>query len=202
MRRFHMNTCAALGAAVLLLGLSGCGGGNPKSDPSQSPTLSTSPSNSPTPQPTWDNKFTPAQMKRYQAARAIWQEFWAFYTEAARKGIDTPAVQAGFAKYVTDPITEHQNFLDIYVTGGVRMEKPPTVLWTSASKITKTDVVFNYCLDMSTDHEVNETTGQVNPIKPPLKRLVTVQMHNTTQGWKQQGFLNQYKEQACDPTAP
>lgn len=202
MRRFHTNTCAALGAVVLMLGLSACGGGNPKSDPSPSPTISSSPSSSPTPQPTWDNKFSPAQMKSYNAALTRWKEWWAFYTEAARKGVDTPAVQAGFAKYVTDPITEHQNFLDIYVTGGVRMERAPTVLWTSATRITKTDVDFNYCLDMSTDHEVNPTTGKVNPVDPPLKQLVTVRMLNTTKGWKLLGYLYQNKERACGPTAP
>ena len=199
MRRFHKNTCAALGAAVLMLTASACGGGDPKSDDSPAPTISSTAPTSSSPAPTWDKKFSPSQLQRYEAAKARWLEYWAFYTDAARKGIDTPAVMAGFRKYSMAPLSEHSQFLDTYVDGGARMEVAPKVLWTSASKIGPTSVVFNYCLDY-TEARIT-TNGQVNQINDPSRRLVKVQMRETTKGWMKERYVDQ-GVRPCAPTAP
>ncbi|MBZ5735373.1 hypothetical protein K8Z61_12785 [Nocardioides sp. TRM66260-LWL] len=198
MRRFHTHAGSALAAAILMLTASACGGGDPKGDPSPTSTVSSSPTSS-SPTPTWDAKFSPAQLQRYQEARARWMEYWAFYTEAARKGVDTPSVMAGFEKYSMAPLSEHSQFLDTYVNGGARMEVAPKVLWTSASKIGPTSVVFNYCLDY-TDARIT-TNGQVNEITDPSRRLVKVQMRKTTKGWMKERYVDQGVE-PCAPTAP
>jgi len=201
MRRFRKNTCAALGAVIFMLGASACGGGDPKSDPSPSPTTSSTPPTSSSPTPTWDNKFSPADLQRYEAAKSRWLEFWAFYTDAAHKGVDTPAVKAGFEKYSMTALGDYSNFLDIYVRGGVRMEVPPKVLWTNASKIGDTTVVFNYCLDSTNERDVN-TNGDVNPNNPPYRQLVTVQMRKTDKGWMKETYLHGSKVRTCGPSAP
>jgi len=199
MRRFHNVTGAALGAAILMVAASACGGGDPTVDPSPSPTISSTPSTSTSPTPTWDKNFSQAQLQRYREARARWLEYWAFYTAAARKGVDTPAVKAGFEKYSMAPLSEHSQFLDTYVDGGARMEVAPKVLWTSASKIGPTSVVFNYCLDY-TEARIT-TNGQVNQINDPSRRLVKVQMRETTKGWMKERYVDQ-GVRPCAPTAP
>ena len=179
--------------------LSGCGGDDePKADPT--PTESASLSATTTPEPTWDDKFSPAQLQRYRAARDRWLEFWDFYTEITRKGVDTPGVEAGFAKYSMFPKSEYSSFLDSYVRAGARMEQPPEVLWTSAAKIGKDTVDFNYCLD-NTDIRIT-VNGQVTPQKPPYRVLRTVRMRKTTKGWLQQQDLNAKGRTTCTPTAP
>lgn len=194
------RTLIAATALALAGTLTACGGDDePKADPT--PTKSASPSASATPEPTWDNKFTPAEMKRYRAARDRWVEYWGMYTEAARKGVDTPGVKQMFEEYSMVPFAEHSRFLDTYVHGGVRMEVPPEVLWTSAEKITKIQVDFTYCLDDTNSRIVN-TNGDVNPKPDPIRRLVTVQMVKTSEGWKKLGYLHQEKERPCGKTAP
>jgi len=194
---------ALIAATTLALAgtLAGCGDDEPKADPT--PTKSASPSATTTPiaDPTWDNKFSPAQMQRYRAARDRWLEFWRFYTEAARKGVDTPGVKAGFEKFSMSPLGDYSTFLDIYVRGGVRMEVPPEVLWTSAAKIGKDTVDFNYCLDQTNAREIN-VNGEVNPKDKPFRRLVTVRMRKTAKGWMKEGYLNQEKVRPCGPSAP
>jgi len=199
MRRFHIHTGAAFGVAIIMLMAAACGGGDPKSDPSPSTTISSPPTASTSPTPTWDEKFSPAELQRYKEARARWLEYWAFYTAAARKGVDTPSVMAGFEKYSMAPLSEHSQFLDTYVNGGARMEVAPKVLWTSASKIGPTSVVFNYCLDY-TDARIT-TNGQVNEITDPSRRLVKVQMRKTTKGWMKERYVDQ-RVRPCAPTAP
>jgi len=195
------RTLIAATALTLAGTLAGCGGDDePKADPT--PTKSASPSattTTATPEPTWDDEFTPAQMKRYRAARDRWREFWRFYTEAARKGVDTPGVKAGFAKYSMSPLSEYSRFLDTYVRGGARMEVPPRVLWTGASKIAKDTVVFNYCLDY-TDARIT-ANGQITTIEKPYRRLVEVQMRETVKGWLKERFVDDGVK-PCGPTAP
>ncbi len=188
--------------AIAMAGtLSSCGDDEPKADPT--PTKSASPSSSatPTPEPTWDDKYSPAQMKNYRAARDRWLEFWEAYTEAARTGADTPGLKAMFEKYsLAPPLGERSQFLDTYVRGGARMEVAPKVLWTSATKIKPKTVIFNYCLDY-TDARIT-TNGQVNKIDDPSRRLVEVQMEKTSEGWKKRGYVNS-EVKACPPaTAP
>jgi hypothetical protein len=195
------RTLIAATALALAGTLASCSAdGEPKADPT--PTKSASPSGSATstPEPTWDDKYSPAQLKRYRAAQDRWQEYWRFLNEAQRKGVDTPGVKASFYKYSMSPLSDYSNFLDIYVRGGARMEVPPEVLWTSASKIGKDTVVFNYCLD-HTNSRVT-VSGKPNPIEPPYRRLLTIQMRKTVKGWMKQGFLHQDAVRECTPTAP
>jgi hypothetical protein len=196
-----MKRTLIAGTALALAGtLGGCGGNDePKADPSPTKSASTSPSTSPTPEPTWDKKFSPAQLKRYRAARDRWQEYWDFYTDAARKGVDTPGVTAGFEKYSMAPLSERSQFLDTYVRGGARMEVAPKVLWTSASKIGPTTVVFNYCLDY-TNARIT-TNGKMNQIGDPSRRLIKVQMRDTTKGWMKERYVDQGVK-PCAATAP
>lgn len=192
------RTLIAATALALAGTLAGCGGDDePKADPT--PTESTSPSATTTPEPTWDDKFSPAQMKRYRAARDRWLEFWEAYTQAARTGADTPGLKTMFEKYSLAPLSERSQFLDTYVRGGARMEVAPKVLWTSATKIKAKTVIFNYCLDY-TDARIT-TNGQVNEIADPSRRLIEVQMEKTSQGWKKRGFVNSGVK-ACAATAP
>lgn len=194
------RTVIAATALALAGTLTGCGGDDePKVDPT--PTESTSPSATTTPEPTWDDKFSPAQMKRYRAARDRWLEYWSKYTEAARKGVDTPGVKQMFEQYTMNPLGERSRFLDTYVRGGVRMEVPPEVLWTSAEKITKNQVDFNYCLDDTNSRTVN-TNGDVNPKPEQLRRLVTVQMVKAAGAWRTLGYLHEDKVRPCGKTAP
>ena len=117
---------AATALVVVVMTLAGCGGDDePKADPSSSESTTPSASASATPEPTWQDKFTPAQLKRYEGARDVWLEFWDFYTEITRKGADTPAVLRGYEKYSINPLVDRSTFLDIDVRGGARMEVPP-----------------------------------------------------------------------------
>ncbi|WP_408899819.1 hypothetical protein ACJ5H2_21790 (plasmid) [Nocardioides sp. R1-1] len=193
------RTLIAATALALAGTLTGCGGDDePKADPT--PTESTSPSATTTPEPTWDDKFSPAQMKRYRAARDRWLEFWAFYTEIARKGVDTPGVMQGFEKYTMSPLGERSAFLDSYVRGGARMEVPPEVLWTSATKIGKETVDFRYCLD-NTNIRIT-VNGKVTPQKPPYLVERTIRMRKTSKGWLKERYLNDKGVKTCTPTAP
>lgn len=193
------RTLIAATALALAGILTGCGGDDePKADPT--PTESTSPSATTTPEPTWDDKFSPAQMQRYRAARDRWLEFWDFYTEITRKGVDTPGVKSGFEKYSMFPMSEYSSFLDSYVRAGARMEVPPEVLWTSAAKITKNQVDFNYCLD-NTDIRIT-VNGQVTPQEPPYRVMRTVRMRKTAKGWLQLVDLNTKGVKTCTATAP
>lgn len=195
------RTLIAATALALAGTLASCSGdGEPKADPT--PTKSASPSGSATsmPEPTWDDKYSPAQLKRYRAARDRWQEYWDFLNEIQRKGVDTPGVQTTFYKYSMSPLTDYSRFLDIYVRGGARTEVPAEVLWTSASKIGPDTVVFNYCLD-HTNARIT-VNGKPNPSEPPYRRLITVQMRKTVKGWMKERFLHEGKVRACEPTAP
>lgn len=185
--------------------LAGCGGDDePNAEPTPTQSTSTStvtPTPTPTPEPTWDDKFSPPQMERYEAARDVWLEYWDFYTEITRKGVDTPAVLRGFEKYSLNPLGDRSTFLDLFVRGGARMEVPPKVLWTSAQKIAKAAVDFNYCLDFTAARTT--VHGKVDPADPPLRKLVTVRMQKTSEGWKKRGFLSPDKEtKSCSPAAP
>lgn len=196
------RTLIATTALALAGTIGGCGGKDqPTAGPS--PTESASPSASSattTPEPTWDDKFSSAQMNRYRAASERWLEYWGKYTEATRKGVDTPGVTQMFEQYTMNPIGERSRFLDAYVRGGVRMEVPPEVLWTSAEAITKNQVDLNYCLDSTNSRTVN-TNGDVAPKSKPLRRLLTVQMVNV-KGWRTLGYLHTDKERPCGKTAP
>lgn len=200
------RTLIAATALSLAATLTGCGGGDePTADPTpttESPSPSaTSPSATTTPEPTWDDKFSPAQMKRYRAARDRWLEFWEFYSEITRKGVDTPGARQGFEQYTMNPLGERSRFLDTYVRGGVRMEVAPEVLRTSAEKITQNQVDFNYCLDDTHSRTVN-INGDVNPKPEHLRRLVTVQMVKAAGGWRTLGYLHSGKVRPCGKTAP
>lgn len=189
-------------ALVLAVALAGCGGSDgPETDPTGtlSPPVSEAPTVTATPEPTWDDKFTPAQLKNYAAARDVWLEYWSAYTDAARTGADTPGVRAMFEKFSVTPLSERSEFLDTYVRGGARMEVPPKVLWTSATAISPTRVVFNYCLDYS-DARIT-TNGHVNEISDPSRRLVKVQMVKTTESWKKKGYVDS-EVRGCAKTAP
>lgn len=196
-RTLMKRTLIAALALALVGTLSSCGDDEPEADPT--PTESTSPTTTPTADPTWDDKFTPEQIQRYEAARDVWLEYWDFYTEIARKGVDTPGVMRGFEKYSLNALVDHSEFLDTYVRGGARMEVAPEVLWTSASKIKKTTVIFNYCLDYSNARIT--TNGQLNEISNPSRRLIEVQMEKTAKGWKKRTYVNS-GVRACTPTAP
>jgi hypothetical protein len=199
--RTLMKRILIAATALALAGtLASCGGdGEPKADPT--PTKSASPSATiTTPEPTWDDEYTPAQLTRYRAARDRWLDFWRFYTEVTRKGVDAPGVKAGFEKYSMFPKSEYSNFLDSYVRGGARMEVPPEVLWTSAARIGNDTVDFNYCLD-NTNIRIT-VNGTVTPQKPPYRVLRTVRMRKTTKGWLQQQDLNAEEVATCAPTAP
>lgn len=193
------RTLIAALALALAGTLSSCGDDEPEADPT--PTESTSPTTTPTADPTWDDKFTPAQIQRYEAARDVWLEYWDFYTEITRKGVDTPGVMRGFEKYSINPLVDHSTFLDFFVRGGARREVPPEVLWTSARKITKNAVDFNYCLDFTNSRTT--VNGTVDPVEPPLRKLNTVRMVKTADGWKKLGSLDAGRERTtCSPTAP
>lgn len=199
------RTVIAATALALVGTLSSCGGDDqPKADPtpteSAPPSDSTSPSATATPEPTWDDKFTPAQISRYRAASERWLEYWGFLNEAQRKGVDTVGVKAGFEEYSMNPLGDHSKFLDLYVRGGARTEVAPEVRWTSASKIRQTTVVFNYCLDY-TDARIT-VNGTANPVEPPYRRLVTVQMRRTVKGWMKEIVIDTPGVKTCDPTAP
>lgn len=193
------RTLMAATALALTGTLASCGGDDePKADPA--PTESATPSTTtPTPEPTWDDKFSPAQMKRYRAARDRWLEFWGAYTAAARTGADTPGLKAMFEKYSLTPLGERSQFLDTFVRGEARMKVPPAVLWTNASKIGKTTVTFNYCLDY-TDARIT-TNGRVTQISNPSRRLIKIQMQKTAEGWKKLGTVSSGVK-ACQPTPP
>ncbi|MDR7254946.1 hypothetical protein J2X46_003948 [Nocardioides sp. BE266] len=194
------RTVIAATALALAGTLAGCGGDDePKADPS--PTKSESPSaTATTPEPTWDDKFSPAQLRRYEAARDRWLEFWEAYTDAARTGADTPGLLRMFEKYSLVPLSERSDFLDTYTRGGARLEVPPEVLWTNATKITAKTVTFNYCLDY-TNARITNIDGRVTEHTPPLRRLVGVQMQKTSEGWKKAGYVNSGVK-ACTATAP
>lgn len=188
--------------ALALAGtLSGCGGDDePKADPTPTKSASPSSSTTSTPEPTWDDKYSPAQLKRYRAARNRWLEFWRFYTEAARKGVDTPGVKAGFEQYSMSPLGEYSNFLEAYVRGGARMEVPPELLWTSATNIGKDTVDFRYCLD-NTNIRIT-VDGKVTPQKKPYLVERTIRMRKTSKGWLKERYLNDEGVKTCTPTAP
>ena len=190
------RTLIAAATLALAAALAGCGG-EPTSDPSKSP----SPTASPTADPTWDNEFSPEQMANYEAARTRWEEFFTKSNEARHRGKDSPETKAMFSEYSLQGPGEYSVFLDLYVNGKVRLEVPPKVLWTNASKIEGNTVIFNYCLDQ-TDMRIVNAEGEVNPSKPPYLRLITVQMEKTSKGWKQRGYLNQNKVRECARTAP
>ena len=105
------------------------------------------------------------------------------------------------SKVLPNPLGDRSRFLDIYVRGGARTEIPPKGLWTSSQKITKDAVDFNYCLD-STNERTVYSDGRVDPKDPPFRRLVTVRMENTVEGWKKRGFLNTNEVRQCPSTAP
>ena len=183
------RTLIAAASLALAATLAGCGGDDePKADPT--PTKSATPSSSATstPEPTWDDKYSPAQLKRYRGARDRWLEFWRFYTEAARRGVDAPGVKSGFEQYSMSPLGEYSNFLDTYVRGGARMEVPPEVLWTSATKIGKDTVDFRYCLD-NTNIRIT-VDGKVTPQKKPYLVERTIRMRKTSRGWLKERYLN------------
>lgn len=181
--------------------LSGCvGDDEPKAEPTPGESASASASESNTPDPTWDDEFSPAQLKSYRAARDRWLEFWHFYTEITRKGEDTPGVKSGFEKYTMFSTSEYSSFLDSYVRSGARMDTPPEVLWTSATKIGKDRVDFNYCLD-NTNIRIT-VNGQVTPQEPPYRVLRTVRMRNTAKGWLLQVDLNAKGVETCPQSAP
>lgn len=190
------RTLIAAAALALAAAFAGCGG-----EPSSDPSKSASPTASPTADPTWDNEFSPEQMANYEAARTRWEEFFTKSNEARRRGKDSPETKAMFNEYSLQGPGEYSVFLDLYVNGKVRLEVPPKVLWTNASKIEGNTVIFNYCLDQ-TDMRIVNAEGDVNPSKPPYLRLITVQMEKTSKGWKQRGYLNQNKVRECARTAP
>lgn len=198
-----MRHTIAVAVVLSLVGiLAACGGDDePKADPTptRSPTTAESSSTPPASEPTWDKEYTPAQLKRYRAARDHWLEYWEFYTEAARKGVDTPGVVRGFEKYSMAPLSEHSEFLETYVEGGARMEVAPKVLWTSASKIERTVVIFNYCLDY-TNARIT-TNGRLTDVSDPARRLIKVQMRHTTKGWMKERYVDQGVT-PCGKTAP
>lgn len=200
--RTLMKRILIAATALALAGtLSGCGGDDePKADPTPTKSASPSSSTTSTPEPTWDDKYSPAQLKRYRAARNRWLEFWRFYTEAARKGVDTPGVKAGFEQYSMSPLGEYSNFLEAYVRGGARMEVPPELLWTSATNIGKDTVDFRYCLD-NTNIRIT-VDGKVTPQKKPYLVERTIRMRKTSKGWLKERYLNDEGVKTCTPTAP
>jgi len=199
-RTLMKRTLIAATALALAGTLAGCSEDEPKADPT--PTESTSsPSATTTPEPTWDDKYSPAQLKSYRAARDRWLEYWDFYTEITRKGVDTPGVKSGFEKYSMSPLGDRSQFLDNYVRSGARSEVPPEVLWTSAERITQDVVDFNYCLD-HTNSRVT-VNGEVVPKKEPLLVLARVRMRKTSEGWKKERQLEDKKGvTTCTRTAP
>jgi hypothetical protein len=200
-RTLMKRTLIAATALALAGTLSSCGGDDePQADPTPTKSASPTASATSTPEPTWDDKYSPAQLKRYRAARDRWLEFWRFYTDITRKGVDTPGVKSGFEQYSMFPTSEYSSFLDSYVRGGARMEVPPEVLWTSASRIRKDTVDFNYCLD-NTNIRIT-VNGKVTPQKKPYRVLRTVRMRKTEKGWLQQQDLNAEGVKTCTPTAP
>lgn len=161
-----------------------CDSGDPAAGPSgeptpgtQSQTTSTSPEASPTASEAWRSKYTPDQLKRFDAALERWQQFSARYNEAARRGVDTPGIEAMFGEYSTTAAVDYSAFLDQFVRGGARLEVPAVPIWFSAKEVGPSWVVIKQCTDFS---KVRVTVnGEVAKQPRPFRRLITVRMSKT-----------------------
>lgn len=153
MRRFHKNTCAALGAVVFMLGAAACGGGDPKSDPSPSPTVSTSPASSPSPtSDAWKAQYGPAQVKAYDAALARWNEYEQQSEPIWARGKATQAAASLFKEYFPSPAWQGEyRRLNSYEQSDVKVVGTPKVYWSKAKSVAGNglSVEILQCVDFS-----------------------------------------------------
>jgi len=169
---FMKRLLVAATTLALVVTLTGCGDSDPKSDPTPSPTVAPT-----TPAPTsasWRDKYTSAQLKRYDAALGRWQSFWTQTNAVKQKGIDTPGVKAMYEEYSMTAVGDYAVFKNSYADHGARIEVPPVALWARAREIGTSWVVIEQCTDYS---KVRVTVnGDPVPQRGPDRRFVVVKM--------------------------
>jgi hypothetical protein len=207
MRRFHKNTCAALGAIVFMLGAAACGGGDPKSDPSpSSPTTSTSPTSSPSPtSDAWKAQYSPAQLKAYNAALARWNEYEQQSEPIWARGKATQAAANLFKEYFPSPAWQAQyRRLASYEQVDVKVNGTPGIYWSKATKISDNglSVEITQCVD-NTQIKVTQNGMPAKPVKAQQKPNIRVLSLSKPKGydWLVYGIqdASSGKPKSCTP---
>lgn len=161
--RRHLAT-ATLSVALLTV-MTACGGGDkePEAVPtSSSPTATETPS--PT-EPSWEEKYTDAQLKAYEAALARYKQYETRTEPIWSEGKATDRAEALFKQYFPSPLWQGQlRRLATYEQVDVHISGLPTVYWSRAKSISDSggSVVIDQCVDYTTV----STTQRGEPAQP------------------------------------
>lgn len=157
MRRIHRYPAAALGAVVIMLSAAACGGSDDEPTTEPSPTQSTSSaitSPSPTQDPdAWKAKYSPAQLKAYDAALQRFESYESRAEPIWAKGKATPEAEALFKEFFPSPAWIGQwKKLQTYEQVEVKSTGTPSVYWSKAKTISGDGgtVEIVQCLDYTT----------------------------------------------------
>jgi len=167
MVKYTLIAAATVAAAVTF---GGCGGGNDQTlPPTTTTSAATSPSAPTSTPPAWQSKYTPAQIKTYNAALKRWNEYWTKSNQIYAEGVDTPGAEQVFKDY-TAISPSLINKLKTYYQQGIRITTPPNALWTRPLAIRgATYVKFEQCTDYSGEKAVQNG----KPAKLAVKHKVT-----------------------------
>ncbi|GAW48040.1 MULTISPECIES: hypothetical protein [unclassified Nocardioides] len=171
------RTVVAAIALTLAGTLAGCAGDDePKTKPTPSAPTSSVPTASPTPTAdpdAWRARFTPEQLKAYDAALQRFESYESRSEPIYAKGEATKAAQQLFRDYFPSPAWRVRfDELKTYEQYEVKITGTPKVYWSRATKISDTggSVTIRQCVDW---REV-KTTQHDKPTKPIASRQVPV----------------------------
>jgi hypothetical protein len=167
-------------AVALLLGAAACGGGDvPGASPSDPTTSqgSASPTKSATTEPAWEKKYTPKQLKAYEAALKRWEEYESRSAPIWSRGKATDAAATLFKQYYPSPAWQRQaRLLASYEQGSVTRTGTADVYWSKPKLITKNglSVEINQCVDYTpivTRQNGQETDRPAWALKPNVRTI-------------------------------
>ncbi len=176
MTRPLARAAAALGATLLAVTLSGCGGGDAHKPlpPVTTPATTTStPTSRPTPStPEWTKEYTKKQLAEYQQALSTWKAYENASASIWATGKVTPNAKHVFRRYWYAPQLLI-NELQAAEAVGAKVTGTTKVLSSRPTLIKPGVVRIQQCIDAT--HATVTIKGKVQPgAKHPFQRIVAV----------------------------
>lgn len=177
---------AALAAAAVMLGATGCGGadgsqGEP-TPPAASSSSPTSANDSGGPPAGWQDDFTTEQLDAYEAALFRWNEYKRETEPIYRNGKDTPEARRILKEYSFNWQSDIVELGETYDKGGVRIVRDAEPVWAMAQRVRLNrdgtgSVFISQCTDYSSirvtqNGEELAGTKPKHPVTPLIIEMI------------------------------
>jgi len=203
MNHWRSRTLVAVTLAGLTL-TSACqsdAGPEPLPPAESSTTAAVTPRPSPTQPAGWESKYTPRQLRSYEAALRRYEEYETKSERIWRVGRATPQTERFFKKYFF-AWANQQRLLALYERNEVQIHGTPAVLRSEPTRVAVSDegesVTIKQCVDFNASHTVQYGKETKKLSKKPQVRIVTLSRFNRPEAlWRMSSIKTFQGKRPC-----